>query len=143
MKRCPTCQEEFADKFGFCPVDGTPLSNGFNASAAESVLAGQPPPESKRGGIAYTAANEPTEGDATWSSGTAHAESDGAEGAAAAAAASGYGAGQEREEYHLTMLKDQGLISRLTTEVREVGHEAGLTWPELKRDPGGFIKRGT
>src|SRR5215212_7518366 len=25
MKQCPTCQEEFADKFGFCPVDGTPL----------------------------------------------------------------------------------------------------------------------
>jgi TonB family protein len=26
MKRCSTCQEEFADKFSFCPVDGTPLS---------------------------------------------------------------------------------------------------------------------
>ena len=27
MKRCTTCQEEVADKFSFCPVDGTPLSN--------------------------------------------------------------------------------------------------------------------
>ena len=33
MKYCSTCQEEFADKFSFCPVDGTPL-NGFVAQAA-------------------------------------------------------------------------------------------------------------
>src|SRR5258706_2422102 len=26
MKVCSTCKEEFADKFGFCPVDGTPLN---------------------------------------------------------------------------------------------------------------------
>jgi TonB family protein len=26
MKHCPTCKEDFADKFGFCPVDGTPLN---------------------------------------------------------------------------------------------------------------------
>src|SRR5258708_16238723 len=26
MKFCDTCQEEFADRFSFCPVDGTPLS---------------------------------------------------------------------------------------------------------------------
>src|SRR5678816_964621 len=26
MKFCSTCQEEFADKFSFCPVDGNPLS---------------------------------------------------------------------------------------------------------------------
>src|SRR6266481_1315807 len=25
MKFCSRCQEEFADKFSFCPVDGTPL----------------------------------------------------------------------------------------------------------------------
>src|SRR4051794_38930523 len=27
MKHCPTCQEEFANKFSFCPVDGTPLND--------------------------------------------------------------------------------------------------------------------
>jgi TonB family protein len=32
MKKCSTCQEEFADKFSFCPVDGTPL----NALAVQS-----------------------------------------------------------------------------------------------------------
>src|SRR5688572_27931538 len=26
MKFCSQCQEEFADKFSFCPVDGTPLT---------------------------------------------------------------------------------------------------------------------
>src|SRR5215510_8995557 len=26
MKFCSRCEEEFADKFSFCPVDGTPLS---------------------------------------------------------------------------------------------------------------------
>lgn len=25
MKQCSVCQEEFADKFTFCPIDGTPL----------------------------------------------------------------------------------------------------------------------
>ena len=27
MKQCPNCQEEFANKFSFCPVDGTPLAD--------------------------------------------------------------------------------------------------------------------
>ncbi len=27
MKFCSNCQEEFADRFSFCPVDGTPLSS--------------------------------------------------------------------------------------------------------------------
>ncbi|PYS92129.1 MAG: hypothetical protein DMF64_10095 [Acidobacteria bacterium] len=144
MKRCPTCQEEFADKFGFCPVDGTPLSNGFNAMAAESVVASQTTQEES--GIAYTHATEATNAsETTWSAGAAHeASDDGAAEAAAAGAggAAGYSAGHEREEYHLTMLEDQGLVRRLTTEVRGIGHEAGLTWPEFKRNPGGFIKRG-
>src|ERR1700716_2296715 len=26
MKFCDTCQEQFADRFSFCPVDGTPLA---------------------------------------------------------------------------------------------------------------------
>jgi TonB family protein len=53
MKFCSTCREEFADKFSFCPVDGTPLtapvaepekpvvsSSTFNESVATPVLAG-------------------------------------------------------------------------------------------------------
>src|SRR5207248_6795763 len=117
MKRCRTCQEEFADKFGFCPVDGTPLSNGFNAATAGSVIASHAAQES---GVAYTTANEATDGETTWAAGTTREESHDA----AAAAAAGVGAGHEREEYHLTMLEDQGLVRRLTTEVRSIGHEA-------------------
>ncbi len=145
MKRCPTCQEDFADKFGFCPVDGTSLSNGFNAAAAESVAtAGNVPRED---GAAYATTGETTvAGEDTWAAGAAHEEAheevSGAASMAAGAGAAGLGAGSEREEFHLTILEDKGLVSRLTAEVRETGHEAGLTWPEFKRDPGGFIKRG-
>ena len=37
MKHCPTCQEEFANKFSFCPVDGTPLDEAQAASAAPPI----------------------------------------------------------------------------------------------------------
>src|SRR4029453_16145740 len=36
MKFCSTCNEEFADKFSFCPVDGTPL-NSVAARVDESI----------------------------------------------------------------------------------------------------------
>src|SRR5688572_24124256 len=36
MKFCNTCQEEFADRFSFCPVDGTPLTA---AAASKSTPA--------------------------------------------------------------------------------------------------------
>src|SRR5215813_4279786 len=34
MKFCSVCKEEFADKFSFCPVDGTPLTT-VSASVAD------------------------------------------------------------------------------------------------------------
>src|SRR6478672_13526988 len=37
MKVCSTCKEEFADKFGFCPVDGTPLN--VLVSKPENIVA--------------------------------------------------------------------------------------------------------
>src|SRR5688572_30487165 len=36
MKFCSTCKEEFADKFSFCPVDGTPL-NAFVPEPEDTV----------------------------------------------------------------------------------------------------------
>jgi TonB family protein len=54
MKFCSTCKEEFADKFSFCPVDGTPLNvlvsepeNKVVSSASftESVNESAPPLE--------------------------------------------------------------------------------------------------
>ena len=46
-----------------------------------------------------------------------------------------------RGEYHLTIMNDTGLVSRLAGELKDVAHEYELTWPEFKRDPIGFIKR--
>ena len=43
--------------------------------------------------------------------------------------------------YHLTMIEDVGLTSRLARELREVAHSSQLTWPEFKRDPLGFTRR--
>ncbi|HEX9959832.1 MAG TPA: DUF4190 domain-containing protein [Pyrinomonadaceae bacterium] len=48
MKRCPTCQKEFADSMRFCQTDGTPLID--SAEAAQPVdpyktVVGQPPPD--------------------------------------------------------------------------------------------------
>src|SRR6266487_4958189 len=37
MKFCNTCQEQFADRFSFCPVDGTPLSTAPAVSASVSA----------------------------------------------------------------------------------------------------------
>ena len=39
MKFCNTCQEEFADRFSFCPVDGTPLTAAPVTAASQSAPA--------------------------------------------------------------------------------------------------------
>jgi TonB family protein len=44
-------------------------------------------------------------------------------------------------EYHLTIIEDEGLTSRLREELREVALESQLTWPEFRRDPFSFVKR--
>jgi len=124
MKQCPTCQEEFADKFGFCPVDGTSLGAPGERPAApqasdESVVTEAPAP-------AYSASS-------------AEADGDGVDEATVAGGIPPTPSG--RELYHLTMLEDEGLTRRLVKELKAVGHDAELTWPEFKRDPAGFSKR--
>src|SRR5712692_1071836 len=37
MKFCNTCQEQFADRFSFCPVDGTPLGVAPATSTSASA----------------------------------------------------------------------------------------------------------
>jgi TonB family protein len=122
MKQCPTCQEEFADKFGFCPVDGTPLA----AQVAQPVAAARVADES-----VVTAAKSSPNGSAP-SDGFHHP---GGEETIPSPAAHGRG------EYHLTFLEDEGLTRRLARELKSAAHEAELTWPEFKRDPVGFSKR--
>jgi TonB family protein len=124
MKHCPTCQEEFADKFGFCPVDGTPLG----VTTATQPAAAQASPESEASVVTVPA-----------SAAAASASSNGADGNGAHAGFTP--TGNEREEFHLTFLEDEGLTRRLVKELRSVAHDAELTWPEFKRDPVGFTKR--
>ena len=107
MKFCSTCQEEFADKFGFCPVDGTPLTVVVpkqDVIREESVT--RPAAQAPR--VPAPAVHAP----AIMSSEPAYAGI--AAGAATAAALSTKG------EYHLTFLDDVGLTQRLIAELRKL-----------------------
>jgi TonB family protein len=129
MKFCSVCKEEFADKFSFCPVDGTPLT-AVTAPVEEPSVTGNvtvsrdPSATINRDTVAESAAafsQEPVETEPAWipPSNTSSAIA-------------------LRDEYHLTIMDDTGLIPRL---FHEVGDEYNLTWPEFKRDPFGFTKR--
>ena len=89
MKQCSVCQEEFADKFSFCPVDGTPL-NGF---VAKSVESSKPEPP--------MAATVPPSN---------FVEETTTEQVAAPAAAASH---SHVGEYHLTIIEDRSITSRL------------------------------
>lgn len=118
MKFCNTCQEEFADRFSFCPVDGTPLTAAPVPAASQSA-----PAETVSPVETVTAAPAAFSAPATVSA------------APAAVAAGNIG------EFHLTILEDSGLASRLAGELGNVAHNYQLTWPDFKRDPFGFVKR--
>src|ERR1043165_2651183 len=130
MKFCNTCQEQFADRFSFCPVDGTPLSA---VPAAE-------PPVTKAVAAADIETSYPV-------SETVAQEvrpvtpSPKIPVTVAAPAAATAAVGSMIGEYHLTILEDRGLASRLADELGNVAHNYQLTWPEFKRDPFGFVKR--
>jgi len=116
MKFCSTCKEEFADKFSFCPVDGTPLNAVVAAPEVPVVV--PPPPVIKPANV-----HPPM----------------------MAAAAAGGGGGMAlipRDDFHFTFMDDAGLTSRLVDALKGVAHESELTWPEFKKDPFGFTKRG-
>jgi TonB family protein len=109
MKFCSTCKEEFADKFSFCPVDGTPLN--VLVSEPENLVSSSP-------NVAEpVAGGEPV------------------------LAGAGSRAMVVRDEFHLTMIDDAGLVGRLAKELSDTAHQYQLTWPEFKRDPFGFTKR--
>jgi TonB family protein len=46
-----------------------------------------------------------------------------------------------RGEYQLTFVEGEGLTRRLIRELKGVGRDAELTWPDFKRDPFGFTSR--
>ena len=108
MKFCSTCQEEFAEKFSFCPVDGTPL-NGFVPREDESVTRAP----AQDAGVRVVPSTTPTT--PTRTSPPVHA---------AAAAAGAAGALVEKEEFHFTFMDDAGLTERLIEAVKEIAHES-------------------
>jgi TonB family protein len=130
MKFCSVCKEEFADKFSFCPVDGTPLtvitppvedpSLTVDRDPSITVSSDNQTPriESAAAYNVEPAANDPIYVASNTSSALAL-----------------------RDEYHLTIMDDSGLVSRLGHELRDTARQYELTWPEFKRDPFGFTKR--
>jgi TonB family protein len=134
MKFCSKCQEEFADKFSFCPVDGTPLTAvSPNVADDPSVTVSKNEQAPAIQAAAYTepaAVNDPVHEDSrtNW-------------GAASSVGSNSSQALALRDEYHLTFLDDARLTSRLAHELKDTAHEYQLTWPEFKRDPFGFTKR--
>src|SRR5260370_36354515 len=131
MKFCNSCQEQFADRFSFCPVDGTPLTAApkttapaTNTRAAADIETSYPMSENTGSPLTQTTAAPPLE-----------VSVPAAVPASVATTATMIG------EYHLTILEDEGLLPRLAGELREVAHNYQLSWPEFKRDPFGFVKR--
>jgi TonB family protein len=136
MKFCSRCEEEFADKFSFCPVDGTPLTS-VSQPVARTVAATEEPSVTisrddepsvtkRRDSVLHVV---PVIEPVTHIPRPAYA----GEGHSNALVTRG--------EYHLTIMSDAGLGSRLWNEGADVAHQYQLTWPEFKRDPFGFTKR--
>jgi TonB family protein len=131
MKFCDTCQEEFADRFSFCPVDGTPLS------VAPVAPVHTPPYEVES---SYPSAETATFQRAAAIPFEAPVPTPAIQAPANVQASASANTGL-LGEYHLTILEDRGLASRLAGELGGVAHNYQLTWPEFKRDPFGFVKR--
>src|SRR5215207_3219353 len=127
MKFCSVCKEEFADKFSFCPVDGSPLAAVAPPVDDPSVTVNRDPSVTvSRDTVAESAAafhREPLGSDPVY------------------VASNSSSALALRDEYHLTIMDDSGLVARLSHELKDVAHQYELTWPEFKRDPFGFTKR--
>src|SRR6476659_8948666 len=144
MKVCSTCKEEFADKFGFCPVDGTPLTALVsevkeapdNSAWNDLPSAGAPNANATTASLSNSVASESVPVNPIVEPIVERSNA-----AEPVLAGAGSMALVQREEFHLTMLNDAGLVGRLAKEVTDVAHEYQLTWPEFKRDPFGFTKR--
>jgi hypothetical protein len=52
MKFCNTCQEEFAERFSFCPVDGSPLTAVPTATVSEATRQPEPTIASQTANVA-------------------------------------------------------------------------------------------
>jgi TonB family protein len=136
MKFCTRCEEEFADKFSFCPVDGSPLTTVEVKTEDPSLTVSREASTEEPGPWVEGNGSSPTSPSIETKPASAPPPLIAVQSAGAGAAAMAL-----RDEYHLTIMDDQGLIARLAHEVKDTAHEYELTWPEFKRDPFGFTKR--
>src|SRR5258708_3045988 len=130
MKFCDTCQEEFADRFSFCPVDGTPLSVAPVAPVHTPPYEVESSYPSAETATFQRAAAVPFEAPVPTPSAQAPANVQ-----ASASANTGL-----IGEYHLTILEDRGLASRLVAELGRAAHNYQLTCPDFKLDPVAFVQ---
>ncbi len=137
MKFCSVCEEEFADKFSFCPVDGTPLTQPLTQVAPKVV--DEPSVTAISDPSLTVKSDQKPRIEVPFNQSETPADNERVEPIYAASGNST--AVILRDEYHLTMLDDAGLVARLSHEIKDVSHEYELTWPEFKRDPFGFTKR--
>src|SRR6516165_2754630 len=141
MKFCNTCQEQFADRFSFCPVDGTPLSVAPppppvtpRVTSAPDVEASYPISETPRVAAPPTRPVQPA-AVVPAAIQTTPAQPSGFVSASAWPPAvvpkivvpvrAGSRTAVPHEmigEYHLTMLEDKGLAPRLADALGEVAH---------------------
>ena len=131
MKFCSVCKEEFADKFSFCPVDGTPLTVITPPVEDPSLTVDRDP------SITVSSDNQTPRIE----SAAAYNEEEPAANDPIYVASNTSSALALRDEYHLTIMDDSGLVARLGHELRDTARQYELTWPEFKRDPFGFTKR--
>lgn len=115
MKRCNACDEEFANKFSFCPVDGTPLND------LAAALLGQGSPADKDIGLNASLALT---------------------GSGAAASATDQQVAAARTAFKLTIIGGTGLPRRLAAELSFVIVQMKIAWPAFKRDPLGSSAHG-
>lgn len=117
MKECPTCREAFADKFVFCPTDGTPL-NGFHAVANADEDATIDAANTNGDATNDDAFNDDVLSDDVVNSGV-----------------------PARPEYHMTMIQDTGIINRLGIETREFRNNPKAYAENLNADFNAFVRR--
>ena len=152
MKFCDTCQEQFADRFSFCPVDGTPLSvipvvtaAPTNNVAPVDIETSYPMSETaepeKPVIIPPAPIVPPVVTPAPIVPPVVNAAPSPVLNTVAATSSAAAASHDMIGEYHLTILEDRGLVPRLAEELGNVAHNYQLTWPEFKRDPFGFVKR--
>jgi TonB family protein len=162
MKFCDTCQEQFADRFSFCPVDGTPLSavpamtvapaNNVVPSDIETSYPMSETAEPEKPAIVPPVLVSPvvvppapisiaSPVPVSVTRPVVAAAASPVMNTVAATSTAATASHDMIGEYHLTILEDRGLVPRLTEELGNVAHNYQLTWPEFKRDPFGFTKR--